>query len=222
MASQTSQKHIPNIIHYCWFGDQQIPEQQKKYIKSWKELMPNFKIKKWNEENFDITCLKFTKQAYAEKKYAFVSDVARLWILYNYGGIYFDTDVELLRNIDYIVNQGPFMACEYNQQNHEPIVSLVNPGLGMAFYKKHPILKEILDIYATKNFNINKTETITKITTDILIKHGLTLSNDIQQCQDISIYPSNYFSPKSYKTKKITLTPQTYAIHHFAASWLKD
>lgn len=222
MIESISKKTIPNIIHYCWFGSQHIPDIQKKYIQTWQKLMPGYEIILWNEKNFDISLFRYTSQAYSQQKYAFVSDVARFWILYNHGGIYLDTDVELLKSLQSIVDRGPFMGCEYNQTTHMPMVSLVNPGLGMACYKNHPIFKEILDEYLPKDFDNQNIETVTKITTDVLTKHGLSLSQDIQKCEDISIYPSCYFSPKSYKTKQISITPETLSIHHFAASWLDD
>ena len=103
---------IPRIIHYCWFGGNQLPELAQKCIESWKKYFPDYEIKEWNESNFDLNCCDYVKEAYTAKKWAFVSDYARFWILYNYGGLYFDTDVEVIRDMSEIVNRGAFMGCE--------------------------------------------------------------------------------------------------------------
>ena len=103
---------IPKIIHYCWFGRNPLPELAQKCIASWKKYLPDYEIKEWNEDNFDVNIIPYTAEAYAAKKYAFVSDYARFWILYKYGGIYFDTDVEVIRPIDDIIAKGNFMGCE--------------------------------------------------------------------------------------------------------------
>ena len=103
---------IPKIIHYCWFGRSPLPELAKKCIASWRKYFPDYEIKEWNEDNFDVNSILYTSQAYQAKKYAFVSDYARFWILYMYGGLYFDTDVEVIRPMDDIIQRGPFMGCE--------------------------------------------------------------------------------------------------------------
>lgn len=103
---------IPRIIHYCWFGGKEIPMQYQAYIDSWKKYCPDYEIKEWNESNFNINCCSYVKEAYNAKKWAFIADYARFFILYNYGGIYFDTDVELLRPIDTLVENGNFMGLE--------------------------------------------------------------------------------------------------------------
>ena len=101
---------IPKTVHYCWFGKKPLPESAKKCIDSWRKFLPGYRIKEWNEDNFDVGITAYTQQAYEAKKYAFVSDYARFWILYHHGGLYFDTDVELIRPIDDIIAKGPFMA----------------------------------------------------------------------------------------------------------------
>lgn len=103
---------IPKIIHYCWFGRGPLPELAQKCITSWKKYLPDYEIKEWNEDNFDVNIIPYTAEAYKAKKYAFVSDYARFWILYKFGGIYFDTDVEVIRPIDDIVERGNFMGFE--------------------------------------------------------------------------------------------------------------
>ena len=103
---------IPKIIHYCWFGRNPLPESAKKCIDSWRKFLPDYEIKEWNEDNFDVNIIPYTQQAYEAKKYAFVSDYARFWILYHHGGVYFDTDVEVIRPMDDIIEKRPFMGRE--------------------------------------------------------------------------------------------------------------
>ena len=113
---------IPKIIHYCWFGGNPLPELAIKCIESWKKYLPDYEIKEWNESNFDINCCAYVREAYEAKKWAFVSDYARFWILYQHGGLYFDTDVELIKSIDDLIVKGAFMGCE--PWNAAPALSL--------------------------------------------------------------------------------------------------
>ena len=137
---------IPKIIHYCWFGRKPLPELAIKCIASWKKFFPDYEIKEWNEDNFDVNQIPYTMQAYKSKKYAFVSDFARFWILYNYGGIYFDTDVEVIKPMDHIIDQAPYMGVEIdlNLSDEQSISNSVNPGLGIAAPKGHYFYKKIL------------------------------------------------------------------------------
>ena len=109
---------IPKIIHYCWFGRNPLPESAIKCINSWKKFFPDYEIKEWNEDNFDVNIIPYTKEAYEAKKYAFVSDYARFWILYHHGGLYFDTDVEVIKAMDDIIELGPFMGVEVEATRH--------------------------------------------------------------------------------------------------------
>ena len=111
---------IPKIIHYCWFGRGPLPELAQKCIASWKKYLPDYEIKEWNEDNFDVNIIPYTAEAYKAKKYAFVSDYARFWILYRYGGIYFDTDVEVIRPMDDIIERGNFMGFETDPKQPRP------------------------------------------------------------------------------------------------------
>ena len=106
---------IPKVIHYCWFGRNPLPESAVKCINSWRKHFPDYEIKEWNEDNFDVNIIPYTKEAYEAKKYAFVSDYARMWILYHFGGLYFDTDVEVIKPMDDIVKRGPFMGIEVEE-----------------------------------------------------------------------------------------------------------
>ena len=137
---------IPKVIHYCWFGRNPLPEMAIKCIESWKKFLPDYEIKEWNEDNFDIRINPYVEEAYHMKKYAFVSDFARFWVLYNYGGIYFDVDVELLKPIDDILAKGPFMGLEGFESwyKYRDLKAAPAAGLGMATYPKHDAVGDML------------------------------------------------------------------------------
>ena len=132
---------IPRMIHYCWFGNGEKPKFICDCINTWKAVLNDYEIVEWNESNFDVNSNIFVKQAYESGKYAFVSDYARFWILYNYGGLYFDTDVEVIKSFDEILSKGPYMGFERNPDKWGD--GLVNPGLGLAAMPQQPLLKEI-------------------------------------------------------------------------------
>lgn len=214
---------IPKVIHYCWFGKGPMPRLAEKCIISWKKNLPDYKIIEWNESNFDINICSYTKEAYEAKKYAFVSDYARFWILYHYGGIYLDTDVEVIKSFDPIISTGPFMGCE--AKNKEDVWPQVASGLGIGADKYHPIYKEILDHYNSSSFLLKDGSydytTVVNRVSEILKKHGLQPKESLQVCDDIIIYPPEFFSPKSHITREIIITPNTYSIHHYDGSWMK-
>lgn len=218
---------IPKIIHYCWFGRKPLPESAVKCIESWKKYFAGYEIKEWNEDNFDVNCVLYTSEAYAAKKYAFVSDYARFWILYNYGGLYFDTDVEVIRSMDDIVERGPFMGCEKPYvKGASPKTLGIAPGLGLGVNPGLGLIKEILDEYGKFRFikqdgSLNLT-TIVEYTTNILCRHGLINTPDIQFIAGCYIYPSDYFSPKNVDTHVLQITENTRSIHHYDASWASD
>ena len=217
---------IPKIIHYCWFGKNPLPPLAIKCINSWKKYFPDYEIREWNENNFDVNIIPYTKEAYNVKKYAFVSDYARFWILYNYGGLYFDTDVEVIKPMDDIIANGAFMGCEneVKKKNHKTLS--INPGLGIGAKSGLNIYQEILNLYATLHFirkdgSYNQ-KTIVYYTTEILCKYGLKQIDEVQNCAGILIYPKEYFSPKNYKTGELAITNKSYTIHHYSASWKND
>lgn len=208
---------IPKIIHYCWFGCNPLPEDAKEYIESWKKYCPGYEIKQWDESNFDINCCKYVKDAYEAKKWAFVSDYARFWILYKYGGVYFDTDVEMIKSIDDILQEGAFMGMEE--------VGIIAPGLGIAANPGMTIYKEILEEYEKSNFykfpGVQEDENVVGKVTKIFQKHGFdSENNNVQNIEDITVYTPEYFAPMDYKTRKIILTEKTRTIHHYAATWI--
>lgn len=222
MAEQSA---IPKIIHYCWFGGKPLPPLAVKCIDSWKKFLPDYEIKRWDESNFDVSAISYTKHAYEAKKYAFVSDYARFWILYKYGGIYFDTDVEVIKPMNDIIAAGPFMGCE-NQYNPGATPDLlgVAPGLGLGVNPGLGLYKEILDRYGQLEFHDNpkflNQNNIVKITTSILCEKGLKNAPEPQKISGVFIYPKEYFCPINYRSKKLDITSKTVSIHHYAESWV--
>ena len=211
---------IPRIIHYCWFGGKPLPKIAEKCIASWKKYLPEYEIRRWDESNFDVNMIPYTKEAYAAGKYAFVSDYARFWILYHYGGVYFDTDVEVIRPVDDILERGDFLGVE-SDRNGE---ITVNPGLGFAASKGSEAIWELLNLYRTFHFlNADGThclKNIVEITTEYLSARGLENTGEIQQCCGFTIYPKDYFCPIDYDTRELKITENTRTIHHYAESWV--
>ncbi|MCC8112529.1 MAG: glycosyl transferase [Bacteroidales bacterium] len=213
---------IPKVIHYCWFGGKPLPKSAKKCIASWRKYLPDYEIKRWDESNFDVNQVRYTREAYKAKKYAFVSDYARFLILFNEGGLYFDTDVEVIKPIDDIVEAGPFMGCE--RTAGDPAGIGVAPGLGIAATPGMSIYKELLDEYSTRSFYKENgkpdTTTIVVSTSNLLSKYGLQDVDSIQEVAGLKIYPKEYFCPILYATREMTITPNTRSIHHYDESWL--
>lgn len=211
---------IPKIIHYCWFGGNPLPPFAVKCINSWKKYFPDYEIKEWNESNFDVHVIPYTHDAYLAKKYAFVSDYARFWILYHYGGIYFDTDVEVIRSMEDLLAKGGFMGCEID----EGVSYSVAPGLGIAVEAFHPIYKQLLDQYTSRSFYLTDGKmdltTVVKITTDVLLRNGLCPCPEIQSVEGIIIYPVDYFNPWNDALGKLKKTQNTRSIHWYTKTWM--
>ena len=215
---------IPKVINYCWFGRNPLPESAIKCINSWKKFLPDYEIKEWNEDNFDVNIIPYTQEAYASKKYAFVSDYARFWILYNYGGLYFDTDVEIIKSIDDIVERGPFMGVEVEATSRGK-TPLVAPGLGLGVNPGLGLYKELLDYYEPLHFwdKDGKPNEITIVhhTTNVLVANGLQPVNEIQYVAGIWIYPKEYFNPLNDNTGVLKITDNTRSIHWYSKTWLR-
>lgn len=212
---------IPRVIHYCWFGGKPLPPEAVRCIESWRRYMPDCEIKQWNEENFDVNMLPYTAEAYVMRQYAFVSDVARLWILYNHGGIYFDTDVELVAPIDDILDRGPFLAYEAPDPARGKL--LVAMGLGMACEPRNGVVKEFLDVYETRHHVSALGRfggTIVAITTPVVERHMQEPVDGLHQCGNFTVYPPEYFCPLNYYTGEMNMTPHTRSIHHYASTWV--
>ena len=218
---------IPKTIHYCWFGRNPLPESAVKCIDSWRKFFPDYEVKEWNEDNFDVNSIPYTQQAYKAKKYAFVSDYARFWILYHYGGIYFDTDVEVIKPMGDIIAKGPFMGIETIGIDTFKSYPLVNPGLGVAAEPGMVLFHDILEHYALllhlNDINGNLTGgTVVTHTTRALLNFGLQPTGSYQYIADISIYPADFFNPYDDLTGRLVLTDNTRSIHWYSASWNKQ
>lgn len=206
-----------------------MPESAQKCIESWKQYCPDYQIREWNESNFNLNICAYVKEAYQEKKWAFVSDYARFWIIYNFGGFYLDTDVEIVKPIDKIIAKGAFMGCEpallgtNGVSDLEGMAYLVNPGLGFAAPFHHPFIKEVLDSFENRSFYKSNGEldltTIVETTTVALKRSGFKGLDLIQKIDSLTIYPSEYFCPKNYFTGELKLTENSYSIHHYTATW---
>lgn len=216
---------IPKIIHYCWFGRNPLPESAQKCIESWKKYLPDYEINEWNEDNFDVNIIPYTEEAYRVKKYAFVSDYARFWILYKYGGLYFDTDVEVIKNMDDLIARGPFMGCENKAQvGATPVQLGVAPGLGLGVNPGLGLYSKILDMYSKLHYIgilHRTTGTIVNHISNLIELEGYEQKDNVLFCSGVWIYPKEYFCPKDYVTNILTITPNTRCIHHYTATWLE-
>lgn len=211
---------IPKIIHYCWFGGNPMPEDQEAYVESWKKLLPEYKFKLWNESNFDVNTVPFTQQVAQAKKWGFIVDYVRAYAVYNYGGIYLDTDVELLKPLDDLLENN---KCFGGFEAAFSFKYYINPGSIFAGEKECIIAKEVMDFYSNYNFRrkdgtLNLTPSPI-ILSNILNKYGLKLDNTYQELGVFTAYPLDYFCPMEFGTRKITLTENSYSIHHYALSW---
>lgn len=215
---------IPKVIHYIWFGGKPLPASAERCVASWRKFFPDYEIKKWDESNYDVNKIPYTRDAYKAGKYAFVSDYARFDILYHEGGLYFDTDVEVIRPMDDIVAAGSFMGCEnVSRENETPDRLGVAPGLGLGAIAGLEIYKELCDIYLKLDFSSSgrgaAPETVVTYTTRLMCDKGLKNSAKIQQIGNVLIYPSEFFSPKSTEDGKLRITGNTRSIHHYDQSW---
>lgn len=210
---------IPKVIHYCWFGRNPKPALIKKCIWSWRKYCPNYKIIEWNEDNFDVNQNRFCREAYAMKKWAFVSDYVRLRVLYDYGGIYLDTDAELLRPIDILIERGNLIG--FQHENY------INNGLIYASEVHALFTRDNLSIYENMSFiqsDDSLNMTVCQEYTTSLLRNADIQVPDIGQVQfskkyQLFVYPSEYFCPIDIRTGQKNMTENTYAIHHFMSSW---
>lgn len=216
---------IPKVIHYCWFGRNPIPAEYQTYIESWKKFLPDYEIKEWNEDSFDVNCIPFTKEAYEVRKYAYVSDYARLKILYENGGVYFDTDVEAVRPMDALMARGPWMGIEKHTSTPD-MDDQVNVGLGFAVEPHNPIIKEVMAFYENTHYVFPDGHMeqipIVPVVTNVLRKHGMPARVETPtEVAGITIYPWDYFCPQEgFQYNQIECTANTYTIHHYSATWM--
>lgn len=205
---------IPKIIHYCWMSGDPFPADIQECIDSWKQIMPDYELKLWNSDNFDVNICQYTKEAMECKKYAFVSDYIRLYALYTEGGIYLDSDVKAIKSFDSLLNEPAFIGFES--------AGRLGPWL-LASEKGNSIIKELLDYYVGKSFykeNGEMDQTPNTIpVTNILTEHGLLPDNRLQKLDCITICPEEYFCPKNPWNGKVNITDKTIAMHLFMGGW---
>ena len=204
---------IPKIIHYCWFGGNEKSPLIKRCKESWKIFCPDYEIKEWNESNFDVNCNAYVKKAYEMKKWAFVADYARFYVLYQYGGVYLDTDVQLVKNIDELRLKGKFAGFGNDET--------VSTGLILATEKNDWLCKKVMDTYIGEEFvwdDPSKILAIGRRVTRILIDSGLKPNGQMQMVQDYTIYPKYYFNPTDGDIRG-KVDERAYSIHHYAATW---
>lgn len=205
---------IPKIIHYCWMSGEPFPELIQECIDTWKKILPDYQIVEWNKTNFDVNTSQFTKEAFEKKKYAFVSDYVRLYALYNYGGIYLDSDIKIIKSFNDILSNKAFSGFESKDR--------VGVWL-LASEKGNPLFKDMLNCYKNKHFikrdgslDLNPNTILLK---PILEKYGVTFNNKYQKHEYITIYPKDYFCPLDGTTGKINVTSNSYAMHLFNGAW---
>ena len=210
---------IPKKIHYCWIGGNPLPASAKKCIESWKKFCPDYEIIEWNENNYDFSKNQYMKDALAAKKWGFVPDYARLDIIYQHGGIYLDTDVEIIKSFDEILENNGYAGFESEEY--------VNFGQGFGAEAGNPVIKALRDSYEELSF-INPDGTLNlvpspELNTVTLENMGLVRNGEKQVVNDcFTVYPVDYFCPKSMNDGIIRLTDNTYSIHHFDATWFSE
>lgn len=215
---ESRQQKIPKVINYCWFGRGEIPEVNKRYIEGWHKLCPDYEIKEWNEDNYDISKNRYMHEAYKAQKYGYVPDYARIDILYNNGGIYLDTDVEMIKSFDPLLTLDAFTSTEE--------YPFINFGGGSGAVKKHPMLKKILDFRENLRFR-NEDGTYNLMTcgyyeTTPIAEAGLKLDGRLQTVDGLTVFPSEYFHSESSVTGENVMTENTFSVHRFNWSWASD
>ena len=207
---------IPKIIHYCWFGPNPIPELERRCIGSWKKFLPDYELMFWNEETFDVNSYSFTKQAYETKYYAFVSDFVRAIVLQQYGGIYLDTDIEILSNFSSLLKDKDAVLGFENK-------TYVGTAM-MAFVPNHIIMIEFAEYYKNRSFKNSKDQVEIaanpSVLANILIKHRILLNGEEQNVNGVHVFHRNVFFPKKITESNFRITKETVAIHYFKGSWL--
>jgi len=207
---------IPKIIHYCWFGPKPIPELELKCMESWKKILPDYKIMFWNEESFDIeNSNQYVKGAYEKKIYPFVSDFVRVYAMVKYGGVYLDTDIELLTSIDSFLENDAFTGFENKTRVG---------GAIMGCKKGNVVFQKMVDYYDSSEFidsnnDVNIT-TICSVMMDIIEGQGFKYQNSVQALENIHIYERDVFYPKKMKDGSFRVTNESVSIHHYSGSWL--
>ena len=214
----SDQPLIPKIINYCWFGKKEMSPFLQKCIASWRNFCPDYEIICWNEDNYDVNKYTFTKQAYEQKKYGFVTDLARLDILYEHGGIYMDTDVTLVKILDDMLFQEGFTGVEKWGN--------INTGGGCGFVPGHPMLKEMIDYRKQYSFVLEdgslNIETNGMYETKPFLLHGFNPDNSLQRVNGVTVYPPYVLHPYDYMSCELHEKTSTYSIHYFYGGWMEE
>lgn len=215
---------IPKIIHYCWLSQEPIPQDIQEYMKSWKKVLPDYEFMLWDFKRFDIESSIWVQESFRKKKYAFAADYIRLFAVYHYGGFYLDSDIEVLKSFNDLLHLKTAICWQCQNEGFEAACFGAEKGA--------PWLKECLNYYENRHFIMPNGRIDLKPLPEIIenallncgyefydIKHP-SQTIDATTKKLIAVLPNEYFSPMSYKTRKLSVTPNTYAIHHFAASWV--
>ena len=205
---------IPKIIHFCWFGGKDLPIEVRKCMESWKKKCPDYEIVRWDESNFDVNQNSFVKAAYEAKKWAFVSDYARLKVVYDNGGIYLDTDVELRKNLNSLREHGCYIGIQQNE-------FLCTTGLGFGATKSNPVVQKMMKSYDDLTFSESRTLELAcpRLNDAVIRSYGNVNRDEITDLKEVVVYPPKYFDP--YGGANL-LCDETYSIHHYAASWTSE
>jgi hypothetical protein len=206
---------IPKTIHYCWVGGDPMPENNRGCIESWRRFCPDYEIVEWNENNYDFTKNRYMREAHQARKWGFVPDYARLDIVYAHGGVYLDTDVEIVRPLDDLLHNDAY--CGFENVRH------INLGLGFGSVAGFPLIGSMRDDYDGRMFfdgNGNPDLTPSPVLqTDFLLRHGLRRDGGFQTVEGMTVYPVEYFNPYSFVNGILKTTPRTHSIHWFDGSW---
>ena len=204
---------IPKVIHYCWFGRNKKSKSMLRCMESWKRYCPDYEIIEWNEDNFDINCIPFVKEAYKAEKWAFVSDYARLKVIYENGGIYLDTDVELVKSLDDLLELEAYAGIEGEEY--------VATGLGFGAVKGQSLIKELMCDYHSRHFSLESIKELACpiINTEVFKRYGFVSGGGKQTVAGVTLFPCEYFNPKNSQTYELNITKNTYSIHHYDATW---
>lgn len=212
---RTKEQLIPKIIHYCWFGNNPMPKNYSQWMVSWKKYCPDYEIIRWDENNYDFSWSQYMREAYENKKWAFVSDVARLDVVYAHGGIYLDTDVELIKPLDDLLYQNCFFGVESG--------GWINTGHGFGAEKGHRVIKKLIELYSDKRF-IKEDGRLDLTSCPILQRTvfeqlGYGFDGNMYLGDDFTIYPQNVFCPMNVYDRSISVNSNTISIHHYDCSW---
>lgn len=217
-AKLTERQVIPKVIHYCWFSGREMPDELKRCMESWEKYCPDYEIKRWDESNYDVGKNSYMKDAYSHQKWSFVSDYARLDILCRHGGLYMDTDVELVRNLDELLYQTAFCGVEKWGN--------INTGGLSGAVAEHPMIRKMLEEREKASFlredgSLNL-ETCGWYETRPFLREGMRIDNQVQTIGGVTVYSSDYFHPYDYMSGELAMTGNTFSIHHFNGGWLDE